>query len=218
LADPNSIFPKLIFLVGIFSSICGYAVSRFVLANQASKRVARIQKGLPDALDIIMMCITGGLPLGKALERVSKQIEFSHRDLAIEFEIIRRHADADTMANALRHFADRVDAPDVNALAALVTQTQRMGTHVATAICEYADSVRRAHRQRAEEHASKTSIKMLFPIILCLAPPIYILLLGPPLLRLSNFIKEEHRPGGILAPNVPGLEGIYEQDREEAAE
>jgi tight adherence protein C len=72
---------------------------------------------------------------------------------------------------------------------------------VATAIADYADSVRMVHRQKIEEKASKTSIKMLFPVILCLAPPIYILLCGPPMLKLRNFIIEGHQPGGVL--NTP---------------
>ena len=167
--------------------------------------VDRIQTGLPDALDIIMMCLTGGLPLRDALQRVSQEIKFTNRDIAIEFEIIRRHADADTMANALRQFASRIDTPDINALATLVSQTQRMGSHIATAVCDYADSVRRARRQRAEEEANKTSIRMLFPVLLCLAPPIYILLMGPPLLQLRNFVTKEHQPGGALEPDIPGL-------------
>ena len=155
--------------------------------------------------DIIMMCLTGGLPLRDALQRVSQEIKFTNRDIAIEFEIIRRHADADTMANALRQFASRIDTPDINALATLVSQTQRMGSHIATAVCDYADSVRRARRQRAEEEANKTSIRMLFPVLLCLAPPIYILLMGPPLLQLRNFVTKEHQPGGALEPDIPGL-------------
>jgi tight adherence protein C len=178
-----------------------------VLHHQAKQRVDRIQRGLPDALDLVTMCVTGGLPLHEALERVSKELRFSNEDVAIEFEIIRRHADAHKMASALRHFAHRIDAPDVSALAALVTQTERLGTHVSTAICDYADSVRRAHRQFAEERANKTSIKMLFPVVLCLAPPIYILLCGPPVLKLRSFLIEERRPGGILAQEIPGVSG-----------
>jgi tight adherence protein C len=168
------------------------------LNMQARRRVARLQIGLPDALDIIRMCLSGGLPLRESLKRVSQEIVFFHPDIAVEFEIIRRQADADTMAHALKQFAQRIDVPDINALAALVMQTDRLGTHVATAITDYADSVRRASRQRAEERASKTSIKMLFPVVLCLAPPIYILLCGPPVLKLRTFVIEANRPGGVL--------------------
>jgi tight adherence protein C len=200
IADPGTAMPETILLIGGLTAAFGYGLPRLLLNWQANRRVARIQKGLPDALDLIMMCITGGLPLEKSLRYVAKELRFSHYDVAIEFEIIRRQADADSMSSALKQFSQRIDAPDVNALAALVSQTERMGTHVATAVCDYADSVRRTHRQRADERANKTSLKMLFPVVLCLAPPVYILLCGPPVLKLYTFLKGAHQEGGALDP------------------
>jgi len=200
IADPGTVYPQMFLIGGLLLAALGYGVPRIVLHSQANRRVDRIQRGLPDALDLLRMCLTGGLPLREALKRVSHEVGFFHRDIAIEFEIIRRHSDANTMPSALREFSRRIDAPDVNALAALVSQTDRLGTHVSTALTDYADSVRRSRRQRAEERASKTSIKLLFPVVLCLAPPIYILLCGPPLIKLRNFVVEGHRPGGILDP------------------
>lgn len=221
LADPGTSAPEWFLAGGAVLAVLGYGLPRIVLSWQARNRVGRIQRGLPDALDIIRMCISGGLPLRQALSRVSEEMAFFHPDIAVEFQIIRRQADADTMARALRQFARRIDVPDINALAALVTQTDRLGTHVAAAIADYSDSVRRAFRQRAEERASKTSIKMLFPVVLCLSPPIYILLCGPPLLSLRNFVIEGNRPGGVLnprsysqqiGPSVPGFPPIRSQD------
>ena len=215
-ADPGSKMPELIITVGLITSGLGYALPRFMLRTQAQKRVDRIQKGLPDALDLITMCLTGGLPMSESLERVSSELMFSHRDIAIEFDIIRRQAEADTMANALRQFASRIDTPDINALASLISQTQRMGTHVATAVCDYADSVRRTYRQRAEEQANKTSIKLLFPVVLCLSPPIYILLLGPPVLKLREFVTKEHQPGGVLSAGTddPRVQEVLAERRD----
>ncbi len=206
IADPTTSLPEMIVVAGLTTAVLGYSLPRFLLSWQAKSRVDRIQKGLPDALDIIRMCLTGGLPLREALERVSQEIEFHHPDIAVEFAIIHRHADAASMTMALRQFARRVDAPDISAMAAIVTQTERMGTHVATAVADYADSVRRAFRQLAEERANKTSIRMLFPVILCLAPPIYILLCGPPILKLRSFLLEAHQSGGLLDPMNYGEE------------
>lgn len=204
LADPATHIPELILVGGSITAVLGYSVPRLVLGAQARARVDRIQKGLPDALDIIRMCLTGGLPLREAIKRVSSEINTFHPDIAVELQVIQRHADANSMPVALRNFAGRIDTPDVNTLAALVSQTDQIGTHVATAVADYADSIRRQHRQRAEEQASKTSIRLLFPVIFCLAPPIYILLCGPPLLKLRNFINDGHRPGGILEPSTYG--------------
>jgi tight adherence protein C len=91
----------------------------------------------------------------------------------------------------------------VNALANLVTQSERTGTHVATAVTEFADGIRRQFRQRAEERANKTSVKLLFPVVICLAPPVFILLLGPPVLQLRSFIRDAHKPGGVLELQRP---------------
>lgn len=196
--DPGSDLPKTILIGAGVVAAMAYVIPRMLLRSQATRRLGRIQRGLPDALDIIRMCLTGGLPLRDSLERVSREVEFFHPDVAVELEVVRRHAEADTMSKALKEFARRMNATDVNALASLVSQTERTGTHVATAVTEFADSVRRQFRQRAEERASKTTIRMLFPVIFCLAPPVFILLIGPPVLQLRNFVRDAHAPGGVL--------------------
>lgn len=197
-ADPGSPLPRTILVATGLVAAMMYVVPRMLLKSQATRRLGRIQRGLPDALDIIRMCLTGGLPLRDSLERVAREVEFFHPDVAVELEVVRRHAEADTMAKALKEFARRMNATDVNALASLVSQTERTGTHVATAVTEFADSVRRQFRQRAEERASKTTIRMLFPVIFCLAPPVFILLVGPPILQLRSFVRDAHAPGGVL--------------------
>jgi tight adherence protein C len=197
-AQPGTDLPTWMLLITLFSVVAAYALPRAILHSQAMKRLDSIQRGLPDALDIIRMCLTGGLPLRDALTRVSSEVEFFHSDVAVELEVVRRHAEMDTMGKALREFAARMNAPDVNALASLVTQSERTGTNVAVAVTEFSDSIRRQFRQRAEERAQKTSIRMLFPVLLCLAPPVMILLLGPPALQLRTFLQGARNPGGIL--------------------
>lgn len=197
-ATPGTDLPRnLLIVTGIAASLA-YIGPRFVIYVQATKRLDSIQRGLPDALDIIHMCLTGGLSLRDCLARVSQEVEFFHPDVAVELEVVRRHAEMDTMSRALREFAGRMNAPDVNALASLVTQTERTGTNVAVAVTDFADGIRRQFRQRAEERASKTSIRMLFPVILCLSPPVLILLLGPPALQLREFLQTSRKPGGVL--------------------
>ena len=197
-APPSTPLPKTILIIAGVLAIFAYVFPRLILKIQANRRLNRIETGLPDVLDLIRMCLTGGLSLRDSLQRVSREIEIFHPDLAVELEVVRRHAEADTMVKALKEFARRMKTPDVNALASLVSQTERLGTHVAQAVMEFADGVRRQHRQRAEERASKTSIRMLFPVIFCLAPPVFILLLGPPAIQLKNFLRDSKRPGGVL--------------------
>lgn len=198
LAEPGTPLPKTLLTVTVVITGFAYIIPRAMLKGQANRRLNRILKGLPDALDIIHMCLSGGLSLRDSLQRVSGEIEAFHPDISVELEVVRRHAEADTMAKALKEFSKRMNAPDVNALANLVTQSERTGTHVAAAVTEFADGIRRQFRQRAEERANKTSVKLLFPVILCLAPPVFILLLGPPVLQLRSFFRDAHKPGGVL--------------------
>lgn len=216
MARPGTDLPHSLMIATLLSAALAYVGPRFLLHLQANKRLDRIQRGLPDALDIIRMCLTGGLPLRDSLVRVSREVEFFHPDVAVELEVVRRHAELDTMGKALREFSRRMNAPDVNALASLVTQSERTGTNVAVAVTEFSDSIRMQFRQRAEERASKTSIRMLFPVILCLSPPVLILLMGPPVLQLNTFLREARRPGGVLdsrSLSVPDSERSTETAR-----
>ena len=203
LADPSTPLPRGILLVTAVVTSLAYLIPRNMLRSQANSRLHRILKGLPDALDIIRMCLVGGLSLRDSLLRVAREIDVFHPDVSVELEVVRRHAEADTMAKALKEFSKRMNAPDVNALANLVTQSERTGTHVAAAVTEFADGIRRQFRQRAEERANKTSVKLLFPVVICLAPPVFILLLGPPVLQLRSFIRDAHKPGGVLELQRP---------------
>ncbi|TWT56878.1 Bacterial type II secretion system protein F domain protein [Thalassoglobus neptunius] len=197
-APPATPLPKTILFITLSAIAVAYVVPRVIVSRQASLRLARIQKGLPDALDIVRMCLSGGLGLRESLSQVSREIEFFHPDLAVELEVVRRHADASTMTKALKEFAKRVDADDVKTLATLLSQSEKTGTHVVIAVTEFADGIRRHSRQRSEEKANQTTIKMLFPVVICLAPPILILLLGPPMLEMRTFFRDAHRSGGLL--------------------
>lgn len=195
---PGATMAMVLLITGLVLAALIYSLPRLALSRQAKARVGRIERGLPDALDILQMCLTGGLPLREGLQHVAGEIRHTYPDIAVEFEIVRRQADAGTMGNALRNFAERVDAPDVKALAAMVTHNERIGTEVATAVAEFADRMRLSYRQRAEERASKAGVLLLFPIILCLVPPLLIAIAGPPILRLRNFLIEANQPGGVL--------------------
>lgn len=197
-APPISELPKMIMYITLGTIVCSYTIPRVIVSLQAKSRLGRVQRGLPDALDVVRMCLQGGLPLRESLYKVSHEIEFFHPDIAVELEVVRRHSDANTMTKALKDFAKRMDAEEVNSLASLVTQAERTGTHVAQAVTEFSDGLRVHAKQRAEERANKTTIKLLFPVVLCLAPPVLILLLGPPMLEMRNFFRDAHKPGGVL--------------------
>jgi len=204
--SPQQDVTLMVVIVGVIFAILIFAMPRLVLQAQARRRVSNIQAALPDGLDMLNMCMTGGLSLQMAFERVSGEIRSAHRDLATEFDIIRRHSETHTMERALDLFAERIDTPDVKSLAAVTSQSVRLGSNVGVALQEYADSMRMTQRQRAEERGNRRSVAMLFPVALCLAPPVYILLLGPALLELRDFAMRENRAGGVLAPDVSLLQ------------
>jgi tight adherence protein C len=199
-ADASERMTLKVIAIGTISMIVLFAVPRLIIQWQGNARIQRIQVGLPDALDILTMCLTSGLPLQTALSRLNGPLHSAHPDLADELDILRRQSDAGSMEHALQQFSHRVDAPEIHTLTSLVGHAERLGTNVAAVIRDYADGLRRAHRQRAEERGNRITVQMLFPIALCLAPASYILLLGPPVLEMRDFLLRENRAGGILSP------------------
>lgn len=177
-----------------------YSLPRLILGGWARARVQRIEYSLPEALDVISMCMSGGLNFPQAVSRLGRELAHSHPDLACELRIVSRQADSSSLGRALRGFAQRVDTPEAHALASVMQQTDRHGGAVAAAFHRFARDVRRQRRQLAEEKGNRTSIHLLFPLVLCLAPPVYLLLLAPAAIELRGFVLEENRPGGVLSP------------------
>lgn len=206
--NPDQDYFLPIMVVGTVITMLLFAVPRLILQSQAADRLKRVQHSLPDCLDMLNMTMASGMPLQQSLSHVRSEIGKTHPALACELTIVERHMAADSMDSALRRFADRIDLPDVQSLAALISQTERLGSNVTVALQDYSDGVRRSRIQNAEERGNRNSVAMILPIVLCLAPPIYILLLGPALMELRGFISRETRDGGILRPDISELENL----------
>ena len=116
------------------------------------------------------------------------------------------------MELALKQFADRINEPEVISLATIVRHADRLGGKVTSAFQDYADSIRRTRRQRAEERGNKASVKLLFPIIVFLAPSLYVLLLGPAALELRNFMVDQNRSGGVLTQDLTQIGQASDND------
>lgn len=177
----------------VVAALC-WAVPRLILRAQAKARVNRIRRALPYALDMTTMCLTGGLSLQDALGHVSREIFFSHPDLAVELMIVRQQSEMTSLDHGFRQFADRIGAQEVTALAALITQGQRLGTNVVASLRDYTDNMRLRWRQTADEQSNKVGIKLLFPIVLCLLPAAMIFLWGPALVDLWRFFQSFQVP------------------------
>jgi tight adherence protein C len=178
-----------ILIWGFAAAALAYVIPWLFLRGRARRRTGAIQRGLPDAFDMLTMCLSGGLSVNDSLAAVSREIYGSHPDLGVELEIVRRHAEMSSLGDAFRQFAARIDIPETAALTALMQQTERLGSNVVQAIRDFADDIRTRQRQNADERASKSGIKMLFPLVFCLAPAALLILWGPALLELRNFFK-----------------------------
>ena len=176
-------------LIGLAAIGASWAIPRLYLRSQANRRVTRIQRGLPDALDLLTMCMTGGMSLNDAFTHVARDIYFAHPDLAAELLIVREQMDMRSAELAFQEFADRTQAPEITSLASIITQGQRLGTDVAGSIRDYADSIRLRRRQNADERSNKAGVKMLFPLTMCLLPSVFIVLWGPSVLELWTWLS-----------------------------
>ena len=180
---------KPILVWGFTAAAAAYVLPWLFLRSRARARAGRIQRGLPDAFDMLTMCLSGGLSINESLAHVSREIYGSHPDLGVEFEIVRRQAEMGSLSDAFRQLAARLDLPETNALTSLMQQTERLGSNVVQAVRDFADDIRTRQRQTADERASKAGIKLLFPLVLCLAPAALLILWGPALLELRNFFR-----------------------------
>lgn len=158
-----------------------------VLRRKIRLRQKEIQKALPDALDMLVICVEAGLGLNQALVRVSDEVETMSPVLSEELQIVNLEMRAGTpREDALRNLGARTDVADLSALATMLIQTDRFGTSIAQALRVHSDTLRTKRRQRAEEAAAKTTIKLVPPLVFFIFPAIFVVVLGPAMLHLMN--------------------------------
>jgi tight adherence protein C len=170
-------------LIGI--TALGFLLPRFILKRMIRDRQNRIRLGLPDALDLTVICVEAGLALDQALMRVGQDLHHAHPDLSDEFHFVNLEMRAGKpRAEALRNLVDRTGVDDIRSLVGTLIQTDRFGTSVAQALRVHSDSLRTERRQRAEEQAAKTTIKMVPPLVIFVLPSIIFVTIGPAVIEL----------------------------------
>jgi tight adherence protein C len=176
--------PPLAWIVGVTVAFIGYMIPGFVLAHLISKRKVLIENGLPDALDLMIVCVEAGCALDQAIQKTSVELEISHPDLASELRLITTEVRAGKpRIEAFKNFAARTRVDDVRALVAMLVQTDRFGTSIAQALRTHAETSRTKRRQRAEERAAKIGVKLVFPLVFFLFPAFYVVTLGPAVIQ-----------------------------------
>ena len=178
-------FDSTLLLVG--ATFLGMFLPRFVLKRMIKKRQRHITIGLPDALDLTVVCVEAGLPLDQALMRVGEDLKYAHPELREEFYLANLEMRAGKpRAEALRNLAIRTGVDDVRLLVAALVQTDRFGTSISQALRMYSDALRTERRRRAEEQAAKTATKMVVPLVVFALIPLLFVTLGPALIQLIH--------------------------------
>jgi tight adherence protein C len=186
--------PNIGLALGAFG--IGYILPGMVLARLAKRRAHRIRLSLADALDLLVVSVEAGLGLDQAMTRVGSELAFAYPELSDELRLINLELRAGKpRAEALRNLADRTGVDDLSSLVTMLIQTDKFGTSVAQSLRVYSETLRTKRRQRAEEAAAKTGVKMVFPLVTCIFPSIWVVTIGPAAIR---FVK-------VLFPMVEGM-------------
>jgi len=187
LASPGIVRPNL--LVAITGAALGYLLPTMALGRLAKRRQHRIRLGLADALDLLVVSVEAGLGLDQAIQRVGEEIAFAHPDLSDELRLINLELRAGkARSDALKNLGDRTGVDDIISLVAMLVQTDKFGTSVAQSLRVHSETVRTKRRQRAEEAAAKTGVKMVFPLVFCIFPAIFIVTIGPAAIKFVQVI------------------------------
>ena len=178
-------------------AVCGvaYVLPSMALARMAKRRQHRIRLGLADALDLLVVSVEAGLGLDQALQRVSEELMFAHPDLCDELRLINLELRAGTgRAEALHNLARRTGLDDIASLVTMLVQTDKFGTSVAQSLRVHSETLRTKRRQRAEEAAAKTGAKMVFPLVICIFPAIWVVTLGPAVIKFVQILLPMAQP------------------------
>lgn len=180
-------FPSISSLIMyyVLAGFVGYYLPDYWLRWTISSRKTRILHALPDALDLMVVCVEAGLGLDQAINRVGEEIKFAHTDLSDELNLLGLELRTGvTRTDALRNLSKRIDLEEFRSLVALLIQTDRFGTSVGQALRVHSDSMKVSRRMKAEEMAAKLPVKLLFPLLFFIFPNMFIVVLGPAAIRV----------------------------------
>ena len=176
---------------GLGGALIGFVLPRGFIARQARKRQERLRRSLPDALDLMVVCVEAGVSLDAAILRVAKELAIAHPELAYEFTVVNRKTNAGvTREEALRGLWMRTGVEDIRALVSSMVQSEKWGTSISKVLRVASETLRRKRRQAAEKRAALAPLKMTIPLVLLILPTMFIVILGPVALQMvETFTK-----------------------------
>ncbi len=182
-------------VVFALTAALGFLAPDYWLGNRISNRRYKIGAGLPEALDLMVICTEAGLGLDQTVSRVADELKLSQPEIRDEFSLLLLEQKAGLpRENALKNLADRTGLNTVSSLANTLIQADRYGTNIAKTLRVYADTMRTQRRQQAEEMAAKTTVKLVFPLAIFIFPSLFVVTLGPAAISISeNFLRNLNR-------------------------
>jgi len=178
---------KRVPLVALAACVLGMWTPHLWLRSRVLKRQRVLRSGLPDALDMLVLCLEGGVSLTAAIQRVTDELESVHPELGAEMNVLQREIQLGlSPGESLKKLAQRCGLEEVRDLASTILQSEQYGASVAKTLRTYADSYRVERQLRAEEMAQKAAVKILFPTLLFIFPAIFIVILGPAAFQMAN--------------------------------
>jgi tight adherence protein C len=177
--------------IAIFAAALGFVTPSLWLGRQTKARQKQIRNGLPDALDLMIVCIESGSSIDQSIVKTSDELDISHPALAEELRLITTEMRAGKpRLEAFKNFALRSGVDDVKALVSMLVQSDRFGVSIAQALRTHAGTSRTKRRQRAEERAAKIGVKLVFPLVFCLFPAFYVVTLGAAIIKFIEFFSQ----------------------------
>jgi tight adherence protein C len=164
-----------------------FIAPNIALTRLVKRRREKIRRSIPDAIDLLVICVDAGLGIDQALLRVGQELGISHPQITEELlQINREQRAGKPRIQAWADMAERSELSDIDAFSSMLMQTERFGTPIARALSAFADTIRLKRRQLAEQMAAKTSIKIIFPLVLFIFPSLFIVLLAPAVINIMR--------------------------------
>jgi len=184
--------PNVTMIICIVLAIAGFYLPDLLLQIKISRRKDKISKGIPDALDILVVCVEAGMGLDAAMNRVAEEINLNNKPLSDELKLYNLELRAGkSRPAALKNLALRIDIEDIKNFATLLIQTDKFGTSIAQALRTYSDTFRTKRYMKAEEIAAKLPVKLMVPLIFCVFPALLVVLMGPAAIRIYHTLIKQ---------------------------
>lgn len=182
--------PLMAVMLVTWSLVAGWALPVWYVSRKVYLRQERIRRSVPDALDLLVVCIEAGVSLDAAILRVARELSTVHSELSGELLVVNRKSNAGVpREQALRGLWDRTGVEEVRALVSTMIQSEKWGTSIGTVLQVYAETLRRKRRQAIEKKAATIPVKMLFPLILFILPALFAVVMGPAIIQIPKLFK-----------------------------